>query len=134
VKIRRKKINLELSKICSDRKTMKNKNLNIESEIQKTMDLLDDFPKIQARYGFYDRLSYHLEKKESEAATVQAKPIWNVLRHAITPAVVSAGIFIGVFFGLEEQATTVDANLETLIETYGLSVPSVPNYFNAETN
>jgi len=113
---------------------MKNKNLNIESEIQKTMDLLDDFPKIQARYGFYDRLTYRLEQKESVPTTMPSKPIWKLLRYAITPTVVSAGIFIGVFIGLGEQTTTVDANLETLIETYGLSVPSVPNYFNAETN
>ncbi|GEM_PF-1058233 len=113
---------------------MKNKNLNVESEIQKTMDLLDDFPKIQARYGFYDRLTYRMKQEESASMAIPSKPIWRILHLAVTPVVVSAGIFIGVFIGLGEQTTTADANLETLIETYGLSVPSVPNYFNAETN
>ncbi len=113
---------------------MKNKNPNIDLEIKQTMNLLDNLPKVHARYGFYDRLHYRMEKENTVVSTVPATPLLKIIRHAITPAIVSAGIIIGVFIGLGVQPTTDNASLETVIETYGISVPGVQNYFNIETN
>ena len=113
----------------------KESDVHFDHEADQTLVLLDELPKVKARTGFYDRLNYRMElEKEQDSRKYSMQWVVRKLRVFAASALVAGAIFLGVFIGSAAPASSDAEGIETLISTYGISVPETPGYFSTENN
>lgn len=100
---------------------MKNKKKQIEGEVKKTLELLDQIEEIKPNPYFYTRLQARLKKQEAERKGKTAGIFsWEKLRPAFLTVVVVINIISGILFIQENNSSAEnrDKALDTIAKEY----------------
>lgn len=102
---------------------MKNKNYNIEQEVKKTMESIDEIKRVEGNPFLYTRLQERMNRQEeSKVVTRHSRfPIWQL-------AMVAALLFINGFvlhqsgyFDLEKTVAVEETTIEDFADEYALT-------------
>lgn len=112
---------------------MKKKGIDarFDHEADEILSLLDELPTIQARPEFPDRLIHRMQREEAARAQKSgAGLIIERFRLVTASALLAGAVMFGIFVGRGIPASNDTDGIETLISTYGISVPENPGYFS----
>lgn len=101
----------------------------MNKNIDKMMNLLDELPKIEASPGFYQRTKYKLDHQENE---VTESIFTKILKHTVTPALVGASIVLGIFIGMENKSTYSTTGIDAIVDAYSMEVSETPQLIITE--
>lgn len=100
----------------------------IKAEVQETLHSLDKVAKVKVNPFFYTRLKQQLDALEIMGQKSSPAEMWRKIEWFLVPALVAAGVLLGVFIGYEASPDHRSQNLEILASTYGLDTPDVSSY------
>ena len=110
-------------------KKVKRDHHDIEAEVQKTLQGLEQIEKVKVKPFFFTRLQHRLDLVRAQKSTPAAGFILaQILRLAWAPLLIVISIGVGILIGYKSAPISRNTAAGVLGEAYGLNAPDLTQY------